>query len=288
MFVKVKLFSKAERICSVIAGAFILVMTLLTTADVFMRYVFNSPINGNFELQPMLLVGVVYLATASVQARRGHIALDLITANVSSATQSALNLFGDIIFVTFSGIITWQFALATWNAWVIGDYFKGLVHFPLWPPYLIITFGSALLSLRLILFLIDNPLWLKKAEISNSGRYLRIALVFVSLILLFVFVLFCVNAYLYPPIVGWICIALFLLLLLIGTPITASMGLVTLIGFWMLRGGYAALGVAANIPFSAVGQYSMTVMPLFLIMGSLAALAGFAEAGFSAAAEFAR
>jgi C4-dicarboxylate transporter DctM subunit len=41
--------------------------------------------------------------------------------------------------------------------------------------------------------------------------------------------------------------------------------------------------MAQNIPFSAVGQYTMTVMPLFVIMGSFAALAGFAEEGFNLA-----
>ncbi len=278
-----KLLSKAERLCAVIAGEFILIMTLLTTEDVFMRYVFNSPIHGNFELQPMLLIGVVYLATASVQSRRGHISLDLITSHVSGPSKLALTLFSDIIFLTFTALITWQFALASWQAWVIGDYFKGLVHFPLWPPYLVITFGSALLSLRLVEGIVDNQLWRKTSQISASGRYIRVALVAVSIILLLAGTLVSLNAQLQPQLVGWLAIGLFLLLLCVGTPVTASMGLVTIIGFWLLRGGTAALGIAANIPFSAVGQYSMTVMPLFLIMGSFAALAGFAEAGFNLA-----
>ena len=38
-----------------------------------MRYAFNSPITGNYELQPLLLIGVVFLAAASIQARRVHI-----------------------------------------------------------------------------------------------------------------------------------------------------------------------------------------------------------------------
>ncbi|HTY82441.1 MAG TPA: TRAP transporter large permease subunit, partial [Dehalococcoidales bacterium] len=272
-----------ERVCAVLAGVFILVMTLMTTADVFMRYVFNSPIHGNFELQPMLLIGVVYLAAASVQARRGHIYLDLLTSHVSKASQMALNLFNDTIFLIFSVLITWQFAVAAWKAWAIGDYFKGLVRFPLWPPYLIITLGSALLSLRLIQGIVDNDLFRKKSDIPASGRYPRVAIVATVLILLLGGLLIFVNAGLEPQAVGWITIALFLILMLFGTPVTACMGLVTIIGFWMLRGGTAALGVAANIPFSAVGQYSMTVMPLFLIMGSLAALAGFAEEGFNLA-----
>lgn len=278
-----KLLSKTERVGAVIAGAFILIMTLLTTADVIMRYVFNSPIKGNYELQPMLLIGVVYLATASVQSRRGHISLDLITSHVSGVNQSTLSLFSDIVFLAFSALITWQFALATWKAWVIKDYFMGLVHFPLWPPYLIITFGCGLLSLRLIEGIVNNQLWRKESGITASGRYFRVALIAVILILLLAGIFTAINAKLQPQTVGGIAIALFLLFMSLGTPVTACMGLVTIIGFWMLRGGSSALGVAGNIPFSAVGQYTMTVMPLFLIMGSFAALAGFAEEGFNLA-----
>jgi len=60
-------------------------------------------------------------------------------------------------------------------------------------------------------------------------------------------------------------------------------GWYALSGFWMLKGGASALGIAGSTPFSSVGQYTMTVMPLFIIRGSFAALAGFAEEGFNLA-----
>ena len=65
----IKLLSSCERIGAIISGAFVLIMMIMTTADVILRYAFNSPIQGNYELQPLLLIGVVYLAAASIQAK---------------------------------------------------------------------------------------------------------------------------------------------------------------------------------------------------------------------------
>ena len=88
-------------------------MMVMTTLDVFLRYVFNSPITGNYELQPLLLIGVVFLAAASIQAKRGHISLDLITSHLPKSPQSSIRLFSDLFFLFFAAVICWQFVLAT-------------------------------------------------------------------------------------------------------------------------------------------------------------------------------
>jgi C4-dicarboxylate transporter, DctM subunit len=279
----VKILSIAERIGAIISGAFVLVMMVMTTADVFLRYAFNKPIQGNYELQPLLLVGVVYLAGASIQARRSHIALDLITSHLSKLNQSALRIFSDLIFMAFAGIVCWEFIFATRSAWINNDYFWGLIKFPLWPPYLIITLGTGMLSLRLIEGLVTNPLWRQQSDLSLLSRSIRIAIPVFAAAGLLIGILFAVNAHVQPVTVGTIAIGIFFVLLFLGVPVSASMGLMAIAGFWMLKGGTSALGLAANIPFSAIGQYTLTVMPLFIIMGSFAGLAGFAEEGFNLA-----
>jgi C4-dicarboxylate transporter, DctM subunit len=279
----VKILSKCERAGAVISGAFILIMMVMTTADVFLRYVFNSPIKGNYELQPLLLIGVVFLAAASIQARRSHIALDLITSHLSKGNQAAIRLFSDIIFLVFAALICWQFAMATRTAWIAHDYFWGLVKFPLWPPYLVITLGTGLLGLRLIQQLISSPLWHKASGLSIASRAIRVFIVALVIGLFLAAIFMAINAHIQPVTVGTITIVLFVVLLFLGVPVSATMGLVAIIGFWMLKGGSSALGIAGSTPFSAVGQYTMTVMPLFIIMGSFAALAGFAEEGFKLA-----
>jgi len=261
----------------------VLIMMIMTTADVILRYAFNSPIQGNYELQPLLLIGVVYLAAASIQAKRNHIALDLIIAHLSKGNQMSLRLFSDLIFLTFAGLICWQFILATRTAWIDQDYFWGLVKFPLWPPYLIITLGTGLLGIRLVEGIVSSPLWRHQSDLNFFSRSVRIFFVALVIILLFLVVLWGTNAHLQPNAVGFITLGLFFVLLFLGVPISACMGLVAIIGFWMLKGESSALGIAGSTPFSAIGQYTMTVMPLFIIMGSFAALAGFAQEGFNLA-----
>jgi C4-dicarboxylate transporter, DctM subunit len=278
-----KLLSLSERIGAIVSGAFVLIMMIMTTADVILRYAFNSPIQGNYELQPLLLIGVVYLAAASIQAKRNHISLDLIVSHLSKGNQMSLRLFSDLIFLAFAGIICWQFILATWTAWVDQDYFWGLVKFPLWPAYLIIAIGTGLLGLRLIEEIISNQLWHKQSGLKLSSRNLRISITILVLLLLFACIVVSINAHLQPQTIGFIAICIFCVLLFLGVPVSAVMGLVTIIGFWMLKGGTSAMGIAGSSPFSAIGQYTLTVMPLFIIMGTFAGLAGFAVEGFNLA-----
>jgi len=82
---------------------------------------------------------------------------------------------------------------------------------------------------------------------------------------------------------GWIAIIMFLFLLFIGVPVATSMALIGVSGFWILSGVKSALGTAASVPFSAASEYTMTVLPLFIVMGIFAGLAGFAEKGFDLA-----
>jgi C4-dicarboxylate transporter, DctM subunit len=276
----VKLLSIVERIGAIMSGSFILIMMLMTTLDVIFRYVFNSPIQGNYELQPLLLVGVVYLAAASIQAKRSHISLDLITSHLSKGNQSAMRIFSDLIFLTFAALVCWQFVLATHSAWVANDYYWGLVKFPLWPPYLIIALGTGILAIRLIEELISNPLWRQQSGLSLLSRWIRIILPVLAVSLVFIAIIISINAHLQPQTVGWLAIGIFFVLLFLGVPVSAVMGLISIAGFWMLKGESSALGLAGSSPFSAIGQYTLTVMPLFIIMGSFAGLAGFAEEGF--------
>lgn len=59
--------------------------------------------------------------------------------------------------------------------------------------------------------------------------------------------------------------------------------IIAVYGFWLLRGGNSALGIAATVPFTISANYSITVIPLFILMGSFAAIAGFAQNGFDLA-----
>ena len=139
-----------ERWLGIVSAAIIMLMMFLTSTDVLMRYVFNSPLVGGFELQEFLLVGVVFLSLAYVQSLRAHFNVDLITSRLSPRAQAVLLIVGHIICIFVFAIITWQSGFRAWVAWSTGQTREGLISFPLWPAKSMIPIGTGLLCLRFI------------------------------------------------------------------------------------------------------------------------------------------
>jgi TRAP-type C4-dicarboxylate transport system permease small subunit len=62
----------------VIAGMLLTCLMLLTTVDVVMRYVFNSPIRGSFELAEVLVALLMFSGFPLVSFNNQHVCIDLL------------------------------------------------------------------------------------------------------------------------------------------------------------------------------------------------------------------
>ena len=62
---------------AVVSGIGILAMMLLTCADVFLRYLFNAPIEGTLDLTQMLMVIIVFFGLAHCGWTGGHVVVDV-------------------------------------------------------------------------------------------------------------------------------------------------------------------------------------------------------------------
>ena len=283
MNVALSVLEKLERWAIYLSVIMIFVMMILTSLDTFLRDVFNSPLPGVYELHSMMMVGVLYLGLAYAQSKRSHIRMDILSSRMDSSNQSLLQVLGDAVFLFIAALIVWRMGIEAWTAWTTGDFLYGIVKFPLWPAKLAITLGTALLSLRLITDIVRNPTWFTRPGISTRRRYLNIAIVLLVLMLLVGIAFVVKNLELSPLTVGWSVLGLFIILLFIGLPVAPSMAIIGIIGIWIMSGSSPAFNVAGTIPFSASAEYTMTVMPLFIVMGTFAGLAGFAESGFDLA-----
>ncbi|MDR0851927.1 MAG: TRAP transporter large permease subunit, partial [Clostridiales Family XIII bacterium] len=70
-----------------------------------------------------------------------------------------------------------------------------------------------------------------------------------------------------PEIVGLLAIVALVLLIMFRMWIGVAMGLVGLVGLIVLRGMDQAMLMAADVPFSNVNSYTLTVIPMFALMG---------------------
>jgi len=86
-----------------------------------------------------------------------------------------------------------------------------------------------------------------------------------------------------PALIGILSLAALLTLLFLGLPVAFSMALVGVAGLWILGGSGPALGLMGSVPYSTVASFTLVVIPMFVLMGELAASAGLARQAYATA-----
>lgn len=86
-----------------------------------------------------------------------------------------------------------------------------------------------------------------------------------------------------PVILGYIGVGCLLVLVLAGMPIAFASALVGLIGVGLLKGWGVAFSLSGYLPYGVTAHYSLSVIPLFIIMGYFAYYAGITSDVFKAA-----
>jgi len=91
-----------------------------------------------------------------------------------------------------------------------------------------------------------------------------------------------------PISIGFISLAGVFLLLMLGCPVGLAMLIIGVSGFAAIVGMGPALSILETATFDVTSNYSFSLIPLFLLMGSLTARAGFSQDLFESARYFSR
>lgn len=83
--------------------------------------------------------------------------------------------------------------------------------------------------------------------------------------------------------IGAGALAALLILLAIGLEIAFSLALVGIVGLYMIGGTTLAEGLLATIPYSSVASFTLVVLPMFILMGEFAVVAGMAHQAYVSA-----
>lgn len=86
-----------------------------------------------------------------------------------------------------------------------------------------------------------------------------------------------------PVAVGAIGLVSLLVLLALRMPIAVALASVSVIGVGVIRGPNAAFAVLAEQPYNFIAHWSLSAIPMFLLMGSIAYHAGLTESLYKAA-----
>ncbi len=102
-----------ERTASIFYGigsGILAVLMVFTFVDVALRYFFNSPIKGDYEISSYLMVLVIPSGLALTSLRKRHIRVDVFTQFLPKRVQSGLSTFAYLLTLGFVGFMVWQTA----------------------------------------------------------------------------------------------------------------------------------------------------------------------------------
>ena len=140
--------SRLETVLALLSAAIVAAMMFLTFADVALRYIFNSPIQGVYVLSQMMLISVIWLASAYVQQTKSNIRIDVLFQKLSRNTQVVIELVMIILSLILCAILTWKGGWEFWQSWTTKEYSIGLIELPLWPSRSLFLIGIGILCLR--------------------------------------------------------------------------------------------------------------------------------------------
>lgn len=259
---------------------------MITTLDVVLRYIFNAPLPGVFILCEMLMVGAVYLSISYVQQRKGHVRVDIFIDKLKGNPRNAVEIATLLVSLAGFGIMFWKTGEYAWEAWITEDHAMGLIKYPFWPAKAALSIGVGLLCVRLILDLrhyftdlIENS----HAQPDRKKEWIIWSvLAFVPLAGLSLFLLTGSFGLKFEPLtVGWTILVIMILLLLAGLPISFALLAMAIIGYWILAGPKRTFSILGTIPYDKIANYTLSVVPLFILMGNLAFHAGFANSMYA-------
>ena len=255
--------SLGTRINSVGMGLLMLMM-LLTAADVLLRYFFNRPIKGAYELTEFMLVILVFFGLGYTAVKKRHIIVDVVVSRLPQQTQVAIDSVTCFLSLGVCFLVAWQSALEARTIWLAGQTSPSL-HIPIFPFILMVVVGYTVLSLVLLRDLFDSL-----AQVVGSSWKVRLGLIFGGLIALGLITapvwLGQLSLEVSGSTAGLFGMLLLLLLLVSRMPIGFALALLGFVGYASLSGLGPGLRLLGIVPYGTVACVSMSIIPLFILM----------------------
>jgi len=130
-----KLLEQLAKLCAILSGVLIIVITLMTCISLIGRNTTGWSIVGAFELSGFAAGAAIALFMPWCQVRRNNIIVDFFTNRAPQSVQDGLDRAGAFSVALAMGLLAWRTAIGGLNAWNsgAGSMMMGL---PEWTVYL--------------------------------------------------------------------------------------------------------------------------------------------------------
>lgn len=138
-----------SKMAAILGGLIMTGMTVMVVLSVVGRYLFSSPIYGDFEMVALGTAITVFLFLPYCQMQRGNVIVDLFLAWAPKKIQTTLDAVGSFLLATIAAVLAWRMTLGGFNA-VQYNETTYILALPLWWAYPFAVLSFVLLFLTSI------------------------------------------------------------------------------------------------------------------------------------------
>jgi TRAP-type C4-dicarboxylate transport system permease small subunit len=149
-------FARLNEAIVLFSSIALVVAAFVLTYSVASRYFFHFSTAWQDELSVFLIVGAVFMASAAIQAQRGHVAIEAIAAVLPDRVNRVRVWIADLASFLFCSYFAWKSWTLLEEAWTDDYHSSSTWAPPLWIPYSLMTLGMTLLSIQLLLQVIGG------------------------------------------------------------------------------------------------------------------------------------
>ncbi|MBN2125433.1 MAG: TRAP transporter small permease [Deltaproteobacteria bacterium] len=162
---KASFFDKAVTGCSslfnMVASAALLVMMVLTCADISMRYFFSSPIIGTYDIVSLLGAILASFSMPYTMLQKGHVAVEILIQSLSRGKQLIVETFSHLLGISLFLVLVWQAVLLSKDMKEAGEVTPTLL-LPFYPILICMAVCFFVLCLAILVNLLH--IWIKRAN----------------------------------------------------------------------------------------------------------------------------
>jgi TRAP-type C4-dicarboxylate transport system permease small subunit len=140
----------------IVSSVALLGASIVLTYSVVVRYFLKFSTDWQDEMSVFLIIGAVFMSSAAIQARRGHVAIEAIVGLLPPRVNRIRQIAVDIASFVFCAFFAWKSWILLDEA-IVDNFHSGSTWAPpLWIPYSLMTVGMTLLGLQLLLQIVSQ------------------------------------------------------------------------------------------------------------------------------------
>ena len=139
-----------------IGATALIVLTLLTVADIIGRYVFNQPIKGTIEISQQIMAYVIFFGMAYTLVKGAHVRISIALDQFPHRLRMTAEIITDIIGIFFCGLLVWGSWNQFWDSFVVWELMPAAINIPWWPAKLAMPVGFFFMALQFFVYIVSH------------------------------------------------------------------------------------------------------------------------------------